>query len=101
MKFESNTISMFETKPGYNILQPHSKKSYGTLSKGAIFLANPVYIYILRKYEHNNNKSKHGTFNKSKIREVAENGRRKDTKSKKGNEPPRRVLTLLKGFIGR
>ena len=31
--------------------------------------------YILQKYEHNNNKSKHGrpTFKKSKIREVAEN----------------------------
>ena len=31
------------------------------------------YICILRKYEHNNKKCKHGTFNKSKIREVAEN----------------------------
>ena len=27
----------------------------------------------MQKYEHNNNKSKHGTFKKSKIREVAEN----------------------------
>ena len=37
-----------------------------------------VYIYILRKYEHNNNKSKHGTFKKSKIREVAENSANTD-----------------------
>ena len=29
--------------------------------------------FILRKYEHNNNKSKHSTFKKSKIGEVAEN----------------------------
>ena len=28
---------------------------------------------ILRKYEHNDNKSKHGTLKKSKIRRVAEN----------------------------
>ena len=27
----------------------------------------------MRKYEHNNNNSKHGTYKKSKIREVAEN----------------------------
>ena len=27
---------------------------------------------LLRKYEHNNNKSKYGTSNKSKIREVGE-----------------------------
>ena len=34
-------------------------------------------VISLRKYELNNNKSKHGTFNKS-------HKRRKDTKSKKG-----------------
>ena len=27
----------------------------------------------MREYEHNNNKSKHGTFKKSKLRVVAEN----------------------------
>ena len=41
-----------------------------------------IFKKSLRKYEHNNNRSKHGTFKKSKIREVT----RKDskiTKSKK------------------
>ena len=58
----------------------------------------------MRKYEHKNNKFKHGTFKKSKIKRGTENSANteggKMQSPKKGREPRRRVLTLLKDSSG-
>ena len=44
-----NSFAIYRCKEMVKILNCYlyAKKSYGTLSKGAIFLANPVYIHIV------------------------------------------------------